>query len=313
MSIRSWPYLLASLAALSACGPGDADDDGLTNKEEKDLGLDPKNADFDGDGLQDGAELEAGADPKVTDSDADGLDDGDEIAAGSDPLLVDSDGDGYRDGDEVTEGKDPADADSVIYKGGWPYVANKDALKEIGVDGDVAKLNKQFARFVMKDQFRDEVDLYDFYNLEGKPVLFDVSAQWCPPCQLLAEFFEGNDDFLGVPAAEVEPAFFELRTAIENGDAYWITIMGQQNNGDNAVQKTAIEWYDDFPADSIPVLVDPDYSAVEYVQLEAWPTVIALDGELKAKTNGNSYIDAMCKASTMLGFETHPEMGWCLE
>ncbi len=316
MSFRSSSVIFASLVSLSGCflfGPNDADEDGLTNKEEEELGLDPDNADSDSDGLDDGAEIGVGSDPKNADSDADGLADGAEIDAGSDPLLVDTDGDGYRDADEVTEGKDPADPESVIYKGGWPYFAGKEDLVQSELEGNVSKLNKQFARMQLKDQFKDTVDLYDFYNMEGKPVLFDVSAQWCPPCQALAEFFEGEDDFLGYPAADVEPAFFELRTAIENGDAYWITVLGEQNSGETAVQKTAIEWYDDYPAKQIPVLIDTDYSVVEYVELAGWPTVITLDGELKAKTDGDDYIEAMCEASKMLGFATHPDMGWCPE
>ena len=41
----------------------DCDSDGLTNKEEKDLGTDPKNADTDGDGVLDGTEVTDGTDP----------------------------------------------------------------------------------------------------------------------------------------------------------------------------------------------------------------------------------------------------------
>ncbi|MGI9303021.1 MAG: PKD domain-containing protein [Gammaproteobacteria bacterium] len=42
----------------------DADDDGLTDDEEADLGTDPNNPDTDGDGFSDGAEVAAGSDPR---------------------------------------------------------------------------------------------------------------------------------------------------------------------------------------------------------------------------------------------------------
>lgn len=41
----------------------DADDDGLTDDEEGDLGTDPNNPDTDGDGVKDGDEVKCGSDP----------------------------------------------------------------------------------------------------------------------------------------------------------------------------------------------------------------------------------------------------------
>jgi hypothetical protein len=53
----------------------DTDEDGLTDKEEVDLGTDPNNEDSDGDGIRDGAEVAAGTDPNdVDDYLADGED-----------------------------------------------------------------------------------------------------------------------------------------------------------------------------------------------------------------------------------------------
>jgi len=43
----------------------DTDSDGLADKEEAEVGTDPKNADTDGDGFMDGSEVKSGYDPKV--------------------------------------------------------------------------------------------------------------------------------------------------------------------------------------------------------------------------------------------------------
>src|SRR5712691_6385483 len=64
----------------------DFDHDGLTNRQELELGTDIRNADTDGDGLPDGREVAIGTDPLVFDTDGDGLGDGLEVATGSDPL-----------------------------------------------------------------------------------------------------------------------------------------------------------------------------------------------------------------------------------
>jgi outer membrane protein OmpA-like peptidoglycan-associated protein len=94
---------------------GDADGDGLTNKEEKELGTNPKVADTDGDGLTDGQEvLTYKTDPLKADTDGDGLSDGDEVMKyKTDPLKADTDGDGLNDKDEIMKYKtDPLKADT---------------------------------------------------------------------------------------------------------------------------------------------------------------------------------------------------------
>ena len=65
---------LVSAAVLSACN-ADADGDGLTWAEERDLGTDPDEADTDGDGLTDGDEIHSvGTDALMSDTDGDGYD-----------------------------------------------------------------------------------------------------------------------------------------------------------------------------------------------------------------------------------------------
>ncbi|MEX3504405.1 Rib/alpha-like domain-containing protein [Corynebacterium sp. LK2510] len=121
----------------------DTDGDGLTDREEAELGTDPTNPDTDGDGINDGDEVNGGAhnpfdndgdgkgdptDPLNPDTDGDGVKDGDEINtivdengktvedpnatdAKTDPNKADTDGDGINDGDEVSGSKNPFDND----------------------------------------------------------------------------------------------------------------------------------------------------------------------------------------------------------
>jgi hypothetical protein len=96
-------------------GNVDSDGDGLLNKEEKQLGTDPKNPDTDGDGLSDGAEVKTySSSPIKADTDGDGLDDGVEVTAlRTSPIKADTDGDGLGDGEEVNKYKsDPLKPDS---------------------------------------------------------------------------------------------------------------------------------------------------------------------------------------------------------
>lgn len=53
----------------------DTDGDGLSERQERDAGTDPKNPDTDGDRLTDGDEVSRGTDPTKADTDGDGVDD----------------------------------------------------------------------------------------------------------------------------------------------------------------------------------------------------------------------------------------------
>lgn len=110
-------YYQAALGLTYVGGSGstDKDMDGLTKKEEKEIGTDPDNPDTDGDGLTDGDEtLKYKTNPLNADTDGDGLKDSDEVKKyNSNPALSDSDGDGLKDGEEINLYKtNPAKADT---------------------------------------------------------------------------------------------------------------------------------------------------------------------------------------------------------
>ena len=96
---------------------GDTDGDGIADDVEIANGLNPNDPvdaleDFDRDGLTNRQELQLGTDVRNADSDADGLTDGREMTLGTDPLVFDTDGDGLGDGLEVATGSDPLDPNS---------------------------------------------------------------------------------------------------------------------------------------------------------------------------------------------------------
>lgn len=94
---------------------GDWDDDGLDNRQERDLGTKLFVADSDRDGLADGPEHRRyGTNPNTTDTDGDRLADGVEVNRyGTNPKRSDTDGDGLDDGIEVTTyGTDPTNPDT---------------------------------------------------------------------------------------------------------------------------------------------------------------------------------------------------------
>lgn len=222
-----------------------------------------------------------------SDSDGDGLLDRDERRLGLDPADADTDGDGYRDGDELAEGTDPADASSVIYTGGWPYYADKDALA--GPSAPLATVGERFVRVRLVDQYGDRVDLYDFYG--DRPVVIDVSAQWCAPCRALSSWIGGgaDPDGLGIYWS-AGPA------VVARGDVRWITIVGEDADHLPATAASAEAWAAAFPSDPIPVLAEGDYTASDHVGVQGWPTLVLLEPDLTVAVLDRTYIATVLEA-----------------
>jgi thiol-disulfide isomerase/thioredoxin len=233
-------------------------------------------------GCQGGSEPSGPSEPAgdPVDSDGDGLTDQQEQALGLDPSSPDTDGDRYLDADELAEGTDPTDPSSVIYQGGWPYYAGKDALTGGDLPGSqgpevlvAAAVGERFARLVMIDQFGDEVDLFDFYNAD-KPVVIDISAQWCAPCQELATWLEGE------PIPTLQALWPKGPETVEQGSVYWVTVLGENADHLPAGPETSAQWHEVYPHPAIPVLADGDYVAADYALLRGWPTLVLLEPDL---------------------------------
>lgn len=211
-----------------------------------------------------------GCGPSDEDTDGDGLSDAEEADLGTDPNAVDSDGDGYEDGHEVSEGTDPTDPDDGIYTGGWPYQPDKGSWEDPGLFGALG-IGDTMGSFSGTDQHGDTVELYDLFG-HSKPVVIDLSAQWCVPCQQIAGWLEDEpyETFDGLEAA---------RDAVDSGDLLWVTVLIQDDNLGPATSQTVSEWHETFPHPAIPVLADPQGALHAHFGGPVYPALFLVDSD----------------------------------
>lgn len=114
----------------------DYDNDGITNKEEKTNGTNPRLKDTDGDKLSDNEEInQYKTNPKQSDTDNDGMTDGEEVYFKTNPLVKDTDANGLEDGkEEYTYKTENSEAKVKINITGPPSIASNTELQVFNND-----------------------------------------------------------------------------------------------------------------------------------------------------------------------------------
>ena len=154
-----WTFGLGLAYSSESCSK-DSDEDGISDCDEKKLGLDPMNNDTDEDGLEDGVEMKKhNTDPKNADSDGDKLKDGEEVITyATNPLIGDTDSDGVDDFAEV-----------ITYKSD-PLKSDTDSDKLT----DGAEVNKYKTDPTKSDSDNDNLDDYfEINNSKTNPIVAD--------------------------------------------------------------------------------------------------------------------------------------------
>lgn len=240
-----------------------------------------------------------GTDPNNADSDGDGLSDSEELDLGTDPTSDDSDGDGYLDQWEVAEGSDPADDSSLIYAGGWPYNPDKDDMPES--DSSRARPYELSPRFVLQDQYGEEVDLYDFAG-QGKYLILDLSGDWCGYCHEIAKLLDHKASYFDQYASDYE-WITTIPEAVEAGDIYWITALDANASGRAPDASTVEGWFNRYPHEKIPVLLDSEGVITDWFRPSGYPTMVLLDENMEVASMSSNYFNVLDAANDVLSGE----------
>lgn len=217
-----------------------------------------------------------------SDEDADQLTYEEEQELGTDPEKADSDGDGLTDGQEVELGTDPTkNSYEAPYAGGWPRqaVEIKDAVEADGRSSAVVELGKRFPRMKVKDQHGEIFDLYDLAR-QGRPIVVDISAEWCPPCQAISGYLAGDPEW-----TEALGMDDQVYNQVQKGNLYWVTFLSENNDVQAPTFDVVQRWEETFPSEKVPVLLDRKQEMIPYAvaKTNAWPTILRLDEDMKVR------------------------------
>ena len=208
----------------------------------------------------------------------------------------------------ISESNDYAD----YYFGSWPFNPNKEQIVGSSIIPDCTQdkkealcecsLNKDcqsgncfssprvgryclqgegtiFPEVILQDQFRDQVNLYDFAG-HGKLILIEFSTAWCRPCQELADWFS-NDVPTITENRNWKKEYNILKELVSNNEIYFINIMLQDSYKDPASSESLEDWFQMYSDDNIPILADKDGAVWNWVRPSGYPTVILLNDKME--------------------------------
>ena len=143
----------------------------------------------------------------------------------------------------------------------WPRNPDKDELGDPDTTGKYPEVGAEIPRLVTRDQFGNEVDLYDFYEAD-RPVLIQlVYPDSREVSHDLGKLLAGKDGPLS------DGPLSRLPEAVEDGDIWFIRVVGwsRLGSGIDPTYEDIEHWNSLYPQDGSPLLLDTDYRFYLYV------------------------------------------------
>ncbi|MBI44797.1 MAG: hypothetical protein CMG66_01375 [Candidatus Marinimicrobia bacterium] len=139
-----------------------------------------------------------------------------------------------------------------------------------------------FPHFVAIDQFGEKVDIYDFANDENKYIIIEMGTAWCSPCHMLSSWLSWDEDEIKkTPIWRNEYDF--IYDLIKNDEIYFITILYEDEFRDTATYDTAYEWYNTYPDEKIPILIDENKLLHSIIRPTGIPAVSIISPNMKVE------------------------------
>ena len=146
-----------------------------------------------------------------------------------------------------------------------------------------------FPEFISLDQYEEYVNIYDFAH-QGKYILIELGTVWCSPCNLLASWLSYNDPEI-TSKTFWKAEYDKIYDMIKNNEIYFITILYEDENRDNVTYNTSYEWFDNYPDENIPILIDSDKLLHKWVKPTGIPAITLVDENMEVVSFSSRGLD----------------------
>ena len=136
-----------------------------------------------------------------------------------------------------------------------------------------------FPEFISVDQYDELVNIYDFAN-QGKYILIELGTSWCSPCNVVANWLSYNDKEI-TNKSFWKPEYQKIYDIIHNDEIFFITILYEDENRNNATYDTIYEWFDNYPDENIPLLIDQNKLLHTWMKPTGIPAITLVDENMK--------------------------------
>lgn len=124
------------------------------------------------------------------------------------------------------------------------------------------------------DQYDQDIRLCRY---AGKPILIDFSTGWCFPCKEYAELLAGISQPTSNP---IDQAVVRLKNAVASGNVYWVTVLTEDENGDQPDHAVLEAWHNAYPNEHVPVIADNDHQLYNHAVTDlAYPSFALISAD----------------------------------
>ena len=118
----------------------------------------------------------------------------------------------------------------------------------------------------------------EFYNLKNKPIVIDIGAMWCGPCQLAASDIQ------------------EIQDKYSEDELIYLTLLVDNLSGEEPTVSDLNRWKEQFDIDDAPVwsisrdiITSNPTKTGELIYMDSLPSFYFIDSDMKVKNFQRGY------------------------
>jgi hypothetical protein len=137
-------------------------------------------------------------------------------------------------------------------------------------------------------------EIINICSFAGKPMMIDLCAVWCGPCNSAASCIAGNDAecgnlFQGGATPQILNMVYQIRANLEEGRANWIEVQFQTNSGQIPTLSDLVAWDAQYGSPNVWVFTDTEQVHQTWLPTSGIPFFVSVDANFRYWNVNNGY------------------------